>query len=82
VSGNAKLLYIGWEGALYRGFSRSWPTEVWSPREHRFVPYTGAVPKPIEWGDEISETEAINFMMDTQSGAASASPRRRPSRRG
>lgn len=57
------MIFIENEGALFRGSSRSLPREVWHPAERRFVPYTGTVPKPIEWGDEISAAEAINMMM-------------------
>jgi hypothetical protein len=57
------MIYIENEGALFRGLSRSWPAEVWSRKERKFVPYTGTTPKPIEWGDEISGAEAISMMM-------------------
>jgi len=57
------MIFIEHEGSLYRGLSRAWPKEVWSQRQRKFLPYTGNVPKPIEWGSEISEAEAINTMM-------------------
>jgi hypothetical protein len=61
------MIYIENEGALFRGFSRSWPQEVWHSDERRFVPYEGEMPKGIEWGTEISGLEAINMMMDATS---------------
>lgn len=42
------MIYIENEGALFRGESRVWPRQVWNGKD--FVPYTGSVPKPIEWG--------------------------------
>jgi hypothetical protein len=78
LSGEPKLIYVDWEGALYRGFARGWPTEVWSPRERRFVLYRGKTPKPIEWGEEIDEAEALNMMMHTMpTKTATAQARRR-----
>lgn len=61
------MVYIENEGALFRGPSRSWPKEVWNGKE--FAPYQGSVPKPIEWGDVISENEAKS-MMGGNGGAA------------
>ncbi|MGO8915403.1 MAG: hypothetical protein ACLQJR_05795 [Stellaceae bacterium] len=76
------MIFIESEGALYRGASRCWPKERWSKRQRRFLPYTGAVPKPIEWGSEISRAEALNMMMDAMlSRAADALARRRRPRR-
>jgi hypothetical protein len=57
------MIYIENEGVLFRGLSRSFPKEVWGHKTHTWHPYTGSVPKPIEWGDEISAAEAINTMM-------------------
>jgi hypothetical protein len=36
------------EGALFRGLARFFPAEVWDRTGCK--PYTGTVPKPIEWG--------------------------------
>jgi hypothetical protein len=58
----AKFIYIENEGALFRGRSRAWPSEVWSPTEKKFVAYTGDVPKGVEWGDIIDEAEAQRMM--------------------
>ena len=57
-----KVVYIENEGALFRGFARAWPQEVWNAKEKKFVPYKGHVPKEIEWGDVISEAEAQKLM--------------------
>lgn len=54
------MVYIENEGALFRGESRAWPKEVWTGSE--FKPYTGKVPKDIEWGDVITEAEAEVMM--------------------
>jgi len=56
------MIYIENEGALFRGVSRGIPKEVWNPQERRFEPYDGKVPKPIEWGEVISEQEAQEIM--------------------
>lgn len=58
------MIYIENDGALFRGPARAWPKEVWSGSE--FVPYQGAVPKDIEWGDEIDEAEAQRLMGGAQ----------------
>lgn len=53
-----KLIYIEHDGALFRGFGRSHPQEVWSDSEQAWKPYTfEAQWKPIGWGTEISEEE-------------------------
>lgn len=57
-------LLIENEGSLYRGFARGFPTEVWSPRRAAFVPYKGRVPKPINWGDLISEEDACQLIAE------------------
>jgi len=54
------MIFIENEGALFRGPARAWPKEVWNGSE--FVSYQGAVPKDIDWGDEIDETEAQRLM--------------------
>ncbi len=56
--------YIENEGALFRTKTptNSFPSEVWRPKEKKFVPYFGEVPKPIEWGTELSAEEAEDFM--------------------
>jgi hypothetical protein len=53
-----KIVYIEHDGALFRGFGRSHPQEVWSHREQKWKAYAfDAQWKPIEWGAEISEEE-------------------------
>lgn len=59
------LAFIENEGALFRGPIRSMPEEVWSPKRKDWVPYTGQVPKPIEWGNLIDEAEAQAIMAET-----------------
>ena len=57
------MIYIEHEGALYRGPARGVPTEVWSRRDKKWKPYQGTTPKPVDWGEKISEQEA-HAMMD------------------
>ncbi len=54
------MIYIENEGALFRGPARAWPKEVWTGSG--FEPYSGSVPKPIEWGNVIDEAEATKLM--------------------
>lgn len=54
-------VYIENEGALFRGTSRGWPEEVWSERQKKWIPYTGDVPKGVEWGEVISPEEAAKW---------------------
>ena len=54
------MIYIENEGALFRGPARAWPKEVWNGKA--FDAYTGAVPKDIDWGDEIDEAQAQKMM--------------------
>jgi hypothetical protein len=56
------MKYIESEGAIFRGPSRGHPREIWSCKDRTWKPYTGAVPKPIEWGYEVSEAEAQEIM--------------------
>lgn len=56
----AKFIYIENEGALFRGRARAWPKEIWD--DSKFTPYTGQVPKSIEWGHEIDEAESKRLM--------------------
>jgi hypothetical protein len=52
------MIYIENEGALFKGVDRTIPKEVWSAKEAAWMSYIGKVPKPYEWGYEISEAEA------------------------
>jgi hypothetical protein len=56
------MIYIESEGALFRGHSRAWPGEVWSRRQHRWLPYHGRTPKDVDWGTEVSDGEARDIM--------------------
>ena len=54
------MIYIENEGAIFRGPARAWPREVWNGSE--FVPYRGAVPKDIDWGNVIDDADARRLM--------------------
>lgn len=56
--------YIENEGVLFRttGPSNAFPHEIWSPKQKQFLLYQGDVPKPQDWGEEISEAEAQAWM--------------------
>lgn len=63
--------YIENEGALFRGPSRAWPKEVYSFAKKKWLPYQGAVPKPLTWGAIITAEEAQAMIdSDTQEAAA------------
>jgi hypothetical protein len=68
------MIYIENEGALYRGPARGVPREIWNAKEKKFVPYKGAVPKPIEWGYEIDEAEAREMMGIEEEGDGKNDP--------
>lgn len=67
------MIYIENEGALFRGPARAWPKEVWNGRE--FVAYKGAVPKEIDWGEEVDEAEAQQ-LMGTEKQEVAAEPQK------
>ena len=48
-------------GALFRADNYHFPTEVWSVKDQVWKPYKGKVPKPVGWGDVISEADAEEF---------------------
>jgi hypothetical protein len=52
------MRYIENEGALFRGYARGYPEHVYSFRQRKWLPYTGSVPKGVEWGEFISDEEA------------------------
>ena len=58
--------YIENEGALFRsrGPSVSFPSEIWSHKDKVWMPYEGDVPKPYGWGEEISEAEALAWVVE------------------
>ncbi len=53
----AKDVFIESDGALFKGFSREWPCEVWDFEDRVWRPYVGSVPKGIEWGWVLSPEE-------------------------
>lgn len=56
------MVYMENEGALFRGFAFRHPQELWNELECRWEPYTGERLKPIEWGMEITEERALEWM--------------------
>lgn len=64
----SKLIYVENDGAIFRGPSRAWPSEVWSAKSGAFVPYKGDIPKGIAWGNIITEEEAAKLMAETAAG--------------
>lgn len=58
------MRYVENEGAVFRiaGPSNAFPSEVFDPREGKFVPYDGDVPKPPGWGSDMSEEEVREFL--------------------
>lgn len=63
----SKKILIENEGALFRGSSVSRPEEVWNPATG-WTAYKGEVPKPQEWGAEISQAEADALMRERAPG--------------
>ena len=63
--------YIENEGVLFRttGPSNAFPHEIWSPKQKQFLLYQGDVPKPQDWGEEISEAEAQGIAQSRARGA-------------
>jgi hypothetical protein len=50
--------YIENEGALFKGYARGMPEQVYSFRQRKWLPYEGSVPRPVDWGEFITEEEA------------------------
>jgi len=65
------VIFIENEGALFRGPARAWPKEVWNGSE--WVPYSGSVPKDVDWGEIIDEAQAQKLMGGAQ-GEQAAEP--------
>ncbi len=59
----ADLKFIENEGQLYRGPSRANPLQVWSRKQKQFIPYSGDIPKPVDWG-ELIDADAANEIMN------------------
>lgn len=66
------MRYVENEGALFRitGPSNAFPDDVWSPAEGKFIPYRGDVPKPVGWGQDLKEDEALAFIARQVSDAS------------
>ncbi|WP_201833165.1 hypothetical protein [Microvirga zambiensis] len=60
LTDGSKYIFIENEGALFKGPSTAWPREIWDGT--KFTPYTGDVPKGIEWGNKIDQAEAERLM--------------------
>lgn len=58
------LVYIEHEGMLYKGVSRAWPEQVYDYRDRNWHPYKGSTPKPVDWGETISEAAATVMMAE------------------
>lgn len=65
------MRYVENEGALFRivGPTNAYPDEVWNEAQGKFVPYEGDVPKPQEWGQDVSEQEAQEIMGEAAQAA-------------
>lgn len=57
-----QLRYIENEGALFRGYTRAFPEEVYDTRTKSWHVYEGTNPKPVDWGDYVTEEEAREWM--------------------
>ena len=66
------MIYVENEGALFRGRLRDQPEEVWSEQGRAWEPYTGRVPKPMEWGTVVSGAEAKAMMGEAPTEDAAA----------
>jgi hypothetical protein len=61
-----RWIYVEQDGALFRGFSSGHPQEVWWARKGRWEPYSfEGDHKPVEWGSEISLSEALKLTSAT-----------------
>ena len=52
------------DGAIFRGSSVSFPSEVWDLARQKWVTYRGTVPKPVQWGNVISAIDAACYMVE------------------
>jgi hypothetical protein len=68
-------MYIENDGALFRsrGFMTECPEEVYFPGQG-WTKYTGAVPKPQGWGEEISTEDAEAMIKRIDSSHAARTP--------
>lgn len=61
------------EGSLFRGVAEGWPTQVWHANRGEWAPYTyGPFPKPIGWGQFISDDDAKAGWPEAYAAAAQA----------
>ena len=56
------LRYIENEGALFRGPTRAYPEEVYDARTKSWHAYEGAVPKPVDWGEYLTDEQAKEWL--------------------
>lgn len=63
------MMYIENEGAIFKGTSRSFPTHVRDHGIKDWIAYEGSVPKRIEWGYEITEDEALEWIAEAEGAA-------------
>jgi len=50
------------EGVIYRGLARWCPIEIWDRAAQQWKAYEGRMPKPFEWGSEITAAAAAAYM--------------------
>ncbi len=59
----ATTRYIENDGALFRGFTKAYPEEVYDFKAKAWNAYTGSTPKPIDWGEYITADQAEAMMI-------------------
>jgi hypothetical protein len=64
------VILIENEGALFRGPAVMWPQEIWNMQTKNWEPYTGAIPKRMGWGSEITEAEFEEFKAEDAANRA------------
>lgn len=60
------VVYIEADGALLRGPSLKWPSEVYSFRQGKWLPYAGKVPKPVDYAGEVITQEAAEKWIEEE----------------
>ncbi len=62
------------EGSLFRGSAEGWPDFVWHSNGAKWAPYTyGPFPKPMGWGEFISDEDAKARWPEAYAAAVQAS---------
>lgn len=58
------MIYMENDDAVFRskGPSIYFPSEVFNLASKKFEPYEGSVPKPADWGEEMSKADAKQFV--------------------